>query len=126
MVHMACCIGNVISSIFPIRKERGKEKRKISIASAIPESRWPSELLLPACSSVKRGQLLLSIKTLWRSSLCAHVAAFVLSPSILLKMSTSVLLCGVQQTLALQAYSLSLYRIIGGLIGSRLSELYLV
>ena len=79
MVHMACCIGNVISYLFPKYGRNEAKKREIlSAASAAGVSVAFGAPIAGVLFSLEEVSYYFPLKTLWRSFFCALVAAFVL------------------------------------------------
>ena len=79
MVHMACCIGNIISYLFPKYGRNEAKKREIlSAASAAGVSVAFGAPIGGVLFSLEEVSYYFPLKTLWRSFFCALVAAFVL------------------------------------------------
>ena len=80
MVHMACCIGNIISYLFPKYGRNEAKKREIlSAASAAGVSVAFGAPIGGVLFSLEEVSYYFPLKTLWRSFFCALVAAFVLN-----------------------------------------------
>jgi len=79
MVHMACCIGNILSYMFPKYGRNEAKKREIlSAASAAGVSVAFGAPIGGVLFSLEEVSYYFPLKTLWRSFFCALVAAFVL------------------------------------------------
>lgn len=79
MVHMACCIGNIISYMFPkYGKNEAKKREILSAASAAGVSVAFGAPIGGVLFSLEEVSYYFPLKTLWRSFFCALVAAFVL------------------------------------------------
>merc|ERR1719391_1676523 len=79
MVHIACCIGNIISYLFPKYGRNEAKKREIlSAASAARVSVAFGAPIGGVLFSLEEVSYYFPLKTLWRSFFCALVAAFVL------------------------------------------------
>ena len=79
MVHIACCIGNIISYLFPKYGRNEAKKREIlSAASAAGVSVAFGAPIGGVLFSLEEVSYYFPLKTLWRSFFCALVAAFVL------------------------------------------------
>lgn len=79
MVHMACCIGNIISYLFPkYGKNEAKKREILSAASAAGVSVAFGAPIGGVLFSLEEVSYYFPLKTLWRSFFCALVAAFVL------------------------------------------------
>jgi len=79
MVHMACCIGNILSYLFPKYGRNEAKKREIlSAASAAGVSVAFGAPIGGVLFSLEEVSYYFPLKTLWRSFFCALVAAFVL------------------------------------------------
>merc|ERR1711971_568576 len=79
MVHIACCIGNIISYLFPKYGRNEAKKREIlSAASAAGVSVAFGAPIGGVLFSLEEVSYYFPLKTLWRSFFSALVAAFVL------------------------------------------------
>jgi len=79
MVHMACCIGNIVSYMFPkYGKNEAKKREILSAASAAGVSVAFGAPIGGVLFSLEEVSYYFPLKTLWRSFFCALVAAFVL------------------------------------------------
>jgi len=79
MVHMACCIGNVLAYLFPKYGRNEAKKREIlSAASAAGVSVAFGAPIGGVLFSLEEVSYYFPLKTLWRSFFCALIAAFVL------------------------------------------------
>jgi len=79
MVHMACCIGNILAYLFPKYGRNEAKKREIlSAASAAGVSVAFGAPIGGVLFSLEEVSYYFPLKTLWRSFFCALVAAFVL------------------------------------------------
>lgn len=79
MVHMACCIGNIVSYLFPkYGKNEAKKREILSAASAAGVSVAFGAPIGGVLFSLEEVSYYFPLKTLWRSFFCALVAAFVL------------------------------------------------
>jgi len=79
LVHVACCIGNIISYIFPkYGKNEAKKREILSAASAAGVSVAFGAPVGGVLFSLEEVSYYFPLKTLWRSFFCALVAAFVL------------------------------------------------
>lgn len=79
MVHIACCIGNIFSYLFP--KYGGNEAKKREILSAAAAAGVSVAFGAPiggVLFSLEEVSYYFPLKTLWRSFFCALVAAFIL------------------------------------------------
>lgn len=78
-VHIACCIGNIISHFFPKYARNDAKKREIlSASSAAGVSVAFGAPIGGVLFSLEEVSYYFPLKTLWRSFFCALVAAFVL------------------------------------------------
>lgn len=78
-VHIACCIGNIISHFFPKYARNDAKKREIlSASSAAGVSVAFGAPIGGVLFSLEEVSYFFPLKTLWRSFFCALVAAFVL------------------------------------------------
>lgn len=79
LVHVACCIGNIISYLFPKYGRNEAKKREIlSAAAAAGVSVAFGAPIGGVLFSLEEVSYYFPLKTLWRSFFCALVAAFVL------------------------------------------------
>ncbi|XP_014672883.1 PREDICTED: H(+)/Cl(-) exchange transporter 3-like [Priapulus caudatus] len=79
MVHMACCIGNIISYLFPkYGKNEAKKREILSAASAAGVAVAFGAPIGGVLFSLEEVSYYFPLKTLWRSFFCALVATFVL------------------------------------------------
>ena len=79
LVHVACCIGNIFSYMFPKYGRNEAKKREIlSAASAAGVSVAFGAPIGGVLFSLEEVSYYFPLKTLWRSFFCALVAAFVL------------------------------------------------
>ena len=79
MVHMACCIGNILAYLFPKYGRNEAKKREIlSAASAAGGSGAWGAPIGGVLFSLEEVSYYFPLKTLWRSFFSALVAAFVL------------------------------------------------
>ncbi|KAJ8667957.1 hypothetical protein QAD02_009620 [Eretmocerus hayati] len=79
MVHIACCIGNIFSYLFPKYGRNEAKKREIlSAAAAAGVSVAFGAPIGGVLFSLEEVSYYFPLKTLWRSFFCALVAAFVL------------------------------------------------
>ncbi|ODN00060.1 H(+)/Cl(-) exchange transporter 3 [Orchesella cincta] len=79
MVHIACCIGNILSYLFPKYGRNEAKKREIlSAAAAAGVSVAFGAPIGGVLFSLEEVSYYFPLKTLWRSFFCALVAAFVL------------------------------------------------
>ena len=79
MVHMACCIGNILAYLFPKYGRNEAKKREIlSAASAAGVSVAFGAPIGGVLFSLEEVSYYFPLKTLWRSFFSALVAAFVL------------------------------------------------
>ncbi|XP_025195865.1 H(+)/Cl(-) exchange transporter 4 isoform X1 [Melanaphis sacchari] len=80
MVHIASCIGNILSYLFPKYGRNEAKKREIlSAAAAAGVSVAFGAPIGGVLFSLEEVSYYFPLKTLWRSFFCALVAAFVLS-----------------------------------------------
>lgn len=79
MVHIASCIGNIFSHLFPKYGRNEAKKREIlSAASAAGVSVAFGAPIGGVLFSLEEVSYYFPLKTLWRSFFCALIAAFVL------------------------------------------------
>ncbi|KAK0164846.1 hypothetical protein PV328_003417 [Microctonus aethiopoides] len=79
MVHIACCIGNIFSYLFPKYGRNEAKKREIlSAAAAAGVSVAFGAPIGGVLFSLEEVSYYFPLKTLWRSFFCALIAAFVL------------------------------------------------
>merc|ERR1719225_2049256 len=79
MVHIACCIGNILAYLFPKYGRNEAKKREIlSAASAAGVSVAFGAPIGGVLFSLEEVSCYFPLKTLWRSFFSALVAAFVL------------------------------------------------
>ncbi|CAK9302022.1 unnamed protein product [Gordionus sp. m RMFG-2023] len=79
MVHIACCIGNIFSYLFPkYGKNEAKKREILSAAAAAGVSVAFGAPIGGVLFSLEEISYYFPMKTLWRSFFCAMVAAFVL------------------------------------------------
>lgn len=79
LVHVACCIGNIFSYLFPKYGSNEMKKREtLSAASAAGVSVAFGAPIGGVLFSLEEVSYYFPLKTLWRSFFCALVAAFVL------------------------------------------------
>jgi chloride channel 3/4/5 len=79
MVHIACCIGNIISYLFPkYGKNEAKKREILSAAAAAGVSVAFGAPIGGVLFSLEEVSYYFPLKTLWRSFFCALIAAFVL------------------------------------------------
>lgn len=79
LVHVACCIGNIISYLFPkYGKNEAKKREILSAAAAAGVSVAFGAPIGGVLFSLEEVSYYFPLKTLWRSFFCALVAAFVL------------------------------------------------
>ncbi|KAL0280744.1 UNVERIFIED_CONTAM: hypothetical protein PYX00_001956 [Menopon gallinae] len=79
MVHIACCIGNIFSYLFPKYGSNEAKKREIlSAAAAAGVSVAFGAPIGGVLFSLEEVSYYFPLKTLWRSFFCALVAAFIL------------------------------------------------
>jgi len=79
LVHVACCIGNILAHLFPKYGRNEAKKREIlSAASAAGVSVAFGAPIGGVLFSLEEVSYYFPLKTLWRSFFCALVAAFVL------------------------------------------------
>ncbi|XP_014209689.1 H(+)/Cl(-) exchange transporter 5 isoform X2 [Copidosoma floridanum] len=79
MVHIACCIGNILSYLFPkYGKNEAKKREILSAAAAAGVSVAFGAPIGGVLFSLEEVSYYFPLKTLWRSFFCALVAAFVL------------------------------------------------
>ncbi|XP_022902115.1 H(+)/Cl(-) exchange transporter 5 isoform X1 [Onthophagus taurus] len=79
MVHIACCIGNILSYLFPKYGRNEAKKREIlSAAAAAGVSVAFGAPIGGVLFSLEEVSYYFPLKTLWRSFFCALIAAFVL------------------------------------------------
>jgi chloride channel 3/4/5 len=80
LVHVACCIGNICSYLFPKYGRNEAKKREIlSAASAAGVSVAFGAPIGGVLFSLEEVSYYFPLKTLWRSFFCALIAAFTLS-----------------------------------------------
>ncbi|KAK9892262.1 hypothetical protein WA026_019063 [Henosepilachna vigintioctopunctata] len=80
MVHIACCIGNILSYLFPKYGRNEAKKREILSASAAAGvSVAFGAPIGGVLFSLEEVSYYFPLKTLWRSFFCALIAAFILS-----------------------------------------------
>ncbi|XP_045476075.1 H(+)/Cl(-) exchange transporter 5-like [Harmonia axyridis] len=79
MVHIACCIGNILSYLFPKYGRNEAKKREIlSAAAAAGVSVAFGAPIGGVLFSLEEVSYYFPLKTLWRSFFCALIAAFIL------------------------------------------------
>ncbi|XP_035223469.1 H(+)/Cl(-) exchange transporter 5-like isoform X2 [Stegodyphus dumicola] len=79
LVHIVCCIGNIISYFFPkYGKNEAKKREILSAAAAAGVSVAFGAPIGGVLFSLEEVSYYFPMKTLWRSFFCALVAAFVL------------------------------------------------
>lgn len=79
LVHVACCIGNILCYMFPkYGKNEAKKREILSAASAAGVSVAFGAPIGGVLFSLEEVSYYFPLKTLWRSFFCALVAAFVL------------------------------------------------
>ncbi|XP_076362713.1 H(+)/Cl(-) exchange transporter 5-like isoform X2 [Tachypleus tridentatus] len=79
LVHVACCIGNIFSYLFPkYGKNEAKKREILSAASAAGVSVAFGAPIGGVLFSLEEVSYYFPLKTLWRSFFCALVAAFIL------------------------------------------------
>lgn len=79
LVHVACCIGNILSYLFPKYGRNEAKKREIlSAAAAVGVSVAFGAPIGGVLFSLEEASYYFPLKTLWRSFFAALVAAFVL------------------------------------------------
>ncbi|XP_033312288.1 H(+)/Cl(-) exchange transporter 5 isoform X1 [Bombus bifarius] len=79
MVHIACCIGNIFSYLFPKYGRNEAKKREIlSAAAAAGVSVAFGAPIGGVLFSLEEVSYYFPLKTLWRSFFCALIAAFIL------------------------------------------------
>ncbi|MCL4144210.1 UNVERIFIED_CONTAM: hypothetical protein GTU68_033103 [Idotea baltica] len=79
LVHVACCIGNILSYMFPKYGRNEAKKREIlSAAAAVGVSVAFGAPIGGVLFSLEEASYYFPLKTLWRSFFAALVAAFVL------------------------------------------------
>merc|ERR1712179_324583 len=79
LVHVACCIGNILSYMFPKYGRNEAKKREIlSAASAAGGSVAFGVPIGGVLFSLEEVSYYFPMKTLWRSFFCALIAAFAL------------------------------------------------
>ncbi|CAG0891812.1 unnamed protein product [Darwinula stevensoni] len=80
LVHVACCIGNIFSYLFPkYGKNEAKKREILSAAAAAGVSVAFGAPIGGVLFSLEEVSYYFPLKTLWRSFFCALVAAFVLN-----------------------------------------------
>uniref|UniRef100_T1IQB2 Chloride channel protein n=1 Tax=Strigamia maritima TaxID=126957 RepID=T1IQB2_STRMM len=80
LVHIACCIGNIVSRFFPkYCKNEAKKREILSAAAAAGVSVAFGAPIGGVLFSLEEVSYYFPPKTLWRTFFCAMVAAFVLS-----------------------------------------------
>lgn len=78
LVHVACCIGNIISYLFPKYGRNEAKKREIlSAAAAAGVSMAFGAPIGGVLFSLEEVSYYFPLKTLWRSFFCALVSAFI-------------------------------------------------
>ncbi|KAK4336757.1 hypothetical protein RND71_044220 [Anisodus tanguticus] len=79
LVHICCCIGNVVSYLFPkYGKNEAKKREILSAAAAAGVSTAFGAPIGGVLFSLEEVSYYFPLKTMWRSFFCALVAAFVL------------------------------------------------
>lgn len=79
LVHVACCIGNILSYLFPkYGKNEAKKREILSAAAAVGVSVAFGAPIGGVLFSLEEASYYFPLKTLWRSFFAALVAAFVL------------------------------------------------
>ncbi|KAF4529490.1 hypothetical protein B566_EDAN015001 [Ephemera danica] len=79
MVHIACCIGNILSYLFPkYGKNEAKKREILSAAAAAGVSVAFGAPIGGVLFSLEEVSYYFPLKTLWRSFFCALIAAFIL------------------------------------------------
>lgn len=79
LVHIACCIGNIFSYLFPkYGKNEAKKREILSAAAAAGVSVAFGAPIGGVLFSLEEVSYYFPLKTLWRSFFCALIAAFVL------------------------------------------------
>ncbi|XP_047523768.1 H(+)/Cl(-) exchange transporter 5 isoform X5 [Pieris napi] len=79
MVHIACCLGNILSYLFPKYGRNEAKKREIlSAAAAAGVSVAFGAPIGGVLFSLEEVSYYFPLKTLWRSFFCALIAAFIL------------------------------------------------
>ncbi|KAK8379882.1 hypothetical protein O3P69_019710 [Scylla paramamosain] len=79
LVHVACCIGNILSYMFPkYGKNEAKKREVLSAAAAVGVSVAFGAPIGGVLFSLEEASYYFPLKTLWRSFFAALVAAFVL------------------------------------------------
>lgn len=80
LVHVACCIGNIISYLFPKYGRNEAKKREILSASAAAGVAVAfGSPIGGVLFSLEEASYYFPLKTLWRSFFCALISAFVLN-----------------------------------------------
>ncbi|KAG7162959.1 H(+)/Cl(-) exchange transporter 3-like 2 [Homarus americanus] len=79
LVHVACCIGNILSYLFPkYGKNEAKKREILSAAAAVGVSVAFGAPIGGVLFSLEEASYYFPLKTLWRSFFAALMAAFVL------------------------------------------------
>ncbi|XP_076069932.1 chloride channel protein 3 isoform X2 [Oratosquilla oratoria] len=79
LVHVSCCIGNILSYLFPkYGKNEAKKREILSAAAAVGVSVAFGAPIGGVLFSLEEASYYFPLKTLWRSFFAALVAAFVL------------------------------------------------
>ncbi|CAL4065808.1 unnamed protein product [Meganyctiphanes norvegica] len=79
LVHVACCIGNILSYLFPkYGKNEAKKREILSASAAVGVSVAFGAPIGGVLFSLEEASYYFPLKTLWRSFFAALVAAFVL------------------------------------------------
>lgn len=79
MVHIACCIGNILSYLFPkYGKNEAKKREILSASAAAGVSVAFGAPIGGVLFSLEEVSYYFPLKTMWRSFFCALIAAFIL------------------------------------------------
>ncbi|KAF7322000.1 Chloride channel protein [Mycena kentingensis (nom. inval.)] len=79
-VHVACCVGSLVAGMFvKFRQSQGKMREIVTAASAAGVAVAFGSPIGGVLFSIEEMSSTFSIKTMWRSFLCALVATFTLS-----------------------------------------------
>lgn len=79
MVHLACCIGNILSYLFPKYGQNEAKKREILSASAAAGVSVAFGAPIGGVMfSLEEASYYFPLKTMWRSFFCALVAGVIL------------------------------------------------
>ena len=92
MVHMACCVGNILAYLFPkYGRNEAKKREVLSAASAAGVALAFGAPIGGVLFSLEEVSYYFPLKTLWRSFFCALIAAFVLQSVDASEYSSSIL-----------------------------------